>query len=394
MQDNLETFAGGDRWSFSDGIYQRLTGNTVLSGYNPTIRAFVAELDGLIPDKQVFCLFWDAITFKEIDCNYFMHVVDGSSPDLLISTSSGNTVEGLARAIRQYCDSTGNTINAILIVPEISAYKVSATAIQNNPHVKYVVLRNATLDSTRAHANELLAALSETRRVAVASEDLKAAAYAQMGLLLDDAGLFDDDTCYVQAVSGGVGPSGIVEGAIELGRKPGVLVVQPDNEKQSPMVDALAEYAAGRDPVRLLQEGNYQTSEFEPTLGSTKPLYTVNKLVRWKEAGGWVAGASLPQEFLMWHKDMILRALVNAGVYENEQVGNRCFDREKSGFMAVAGAMLAAKSIESERIVINFTGRRPEPDDPITTRFQAAVPHLSYDPAMISVDEVVEKLAE
>lgn len=394
MPEKVETYVGGGKWEFSDAIYQRLTCNTVRSNFNPSIRAFIADMGTLIPDKQTFCIYWDAPTFKDIDCNYLLHVVDQCNPNLILSTSSGNTVEGLARIIQRYNDDTGNSVEAILLVPEISAYKVSARTIHDNPHVKYLVLRNATLDSTRAYATKLFAALSETRHVVVASEDLKAAAYAQMGLMLDGVNLFDDEMCYVQTVSGGVGPAGIMEAAHEMGRDPELLVIQPINGTPGPIVDALVEHTAGRDPLLLLHEGHYETSQIEPTLASTMPIYTVNKLVSWREAGGRVGGTSVPWNYLRQQKDRILKALVRIGVYSDARIGQYFFDIEKSGFLAIAGAMLAAQSIQSQKIIINFTGRRPESVSPGISDFEVATPHFFFDPTLVPIDEIVEKLSK
>ena len=385
---------GGNRWGFSDAIYQRLAQVRVESTFNPTIRAFISGLPPLIPQKKVFALFWDAPTFKDVDCNYLLHVLDQSNPELIISTSSGNTVEGVARTLRSYNVETGKEIQAILLVPQMSAYKVSAQTIDNNPYVKFVVLRNATLDSTREFADLLKTALSETRRVASASEDLKTSAYAQMGLVLDDAGLFRDDACYVQTVSGGVGPAGILEAACEMGRNPELLIVQPANGTAGPIVDALITHEEGGNPFALLETGHYETSHLEPTLGSTKPTYAVEKLVNWRESGGKLSATSVTGDYLLQQKNNILKFLVQLGIYSNNRVGKRYFDIEKSGFIAIAGAMQAARHIRASNIVINFTGRRPSTVFESSPDFQSAIPYLAVDPTTASISELVEKLAE
>ena len=61
--------------------------------------------------------------------------------------------------------------------------------------------------------------------------------------------LMNEDTCFVQTVSGGVGPTGFIEAAYKLNVRPELLVVQPINGKSTPTVDALKEHSNGGDPV-------------------------------------------------------------------------------------------------------------------------------------------------
>ena len=151
----LKSHIGNDKWSFSDEIYTNLTGIRLNSNYAPKIEICIKLIPNLIPKKEVYGFFWSTPSFKDVDCNYLFRVFDQSDADYVISTSSGNTVEGLARAVKRYNETTKKNIKAILLVPDISSYKVATSAIESNPYVKYVVLKNGTLDSTRVFATKL-----------------------------------------------------------------------------------------------------------------------------------------------------------------------------------------------------------------------------------------------
>ena len=127
----------------------------IACSYYSAIPIIIRSLPGLIPGKIVYGLFWSTPTFKDTDCNYLLHIFDQQKVDYIISPSSANTVEGMARAIKRYNEEKNKKIRAILLVPEISAFKVARSAIENNSNVKYVVLQNSTLDSTREFAKKL-----------------------------------------------------------------------------------------------------------------------------------------------------------------------------------------------------------------------------------------------
>ncbi len=389
--DAQKRVIGGKKWSFSDKLYEKLTQTTVSSEYNPVLSSTIFEFPPFIKDKHVFGLTWETPTFKDIDCNYLFHVYDKVPTDIIISTSSGNTVEGGARAIKAYNETRHKNLKAILIVPELSAFKVSQRVIQQNPHVKLVILRNSTLDSIREVALKLKKALSESFHIAMASEDLKTCAYAQMGLVLNDSNLFDEHTCYVQTVSGGVGPAGVLECARELKKKPTIVVVQPENGTPGPIIDALNAHSRGINPASVLQDGKHATSLLEPTLGSTKPNYALNKLIEWRQTGGTVHAVSITRDFLFHCKDQIMDLLVSRGVYPDPSCGSKYFEIEKSGFIAIAGIMRAASEIQVPNIVINFTGRRPDVNAP---DHRPATPHFTFDPKSQDVDRIVEKIVK
>jgi len=391
---NLETHKsqiGGKRWSFSDKIYEKLTQTKVSSEFNPVLSSSIIEFPPFIKEKRIFGLVWETPTFKDIDCNYLFHVYDKIPTDIIISTSSGNTVEGVARTIKKYNEIRHKHLNAILIVPEVSAFKVSQSAILQNPHVTLIVLKNSTLDSIREVALKLKNALSESFHVSMASDDLKTCAYAQMGLVLNDSNLLDENTCYVQTVSGGVGPVGVIECARELKKPLNLMVVQPVNGTPGALVDALNAHSKGLDPNVVLQTGKYKTSAIEPTLGSTKPYYALKKFIDWREAGRTVLGVSITRDFLFQCKKQILDLLVLRGVYPNYTCGSSFFEIEKSAFIAIAGVIRAAREIQAPKIVINFTGKRPDSN---TLDFISATPHFSFDPKSEDVDRIVEKIVK
>ena len=379
---------GGKKWKFSDEIFFKLTRKKVDSNYNPSVKVCIKEFPEIVPDKKIFFFMWGAPTFKDLDCNYLVHVYDKSKIDYIISTSSGNTVEGLARVIKKYNQETNKNVQAILLVPELSSYKVARNAIENNPYTRYVVLKNSTLDSIRVVANQLINKLSEKYRIACADTDLKTAAYAQMGLFLDESGLMNDDICFVQTVSGGMGPTGFIEAAYKLNVKPEILIVQPKDGKSTPTIDALEGYSQGKDPFEIIERGNYMTPDIETTLGSAKPLYAIRKYIQWRENGGKIKGARVTLDELSKNKERVLKMLIDVGVYPNEEIGQKYYELEKSGFMAIIAALNSIKNIKANNIIINFTGRFMDPDVkvPIT-----ATPDLIIDPSK-EIDHFIEAL--
>ncbi|MFX1444094.1 MAG: hypothetical protein ACFFHV_11815, partial [Promethearchaeota archaeon] len=249
----LKSYIGGKNWIFSDEIYFKLSGTKVNSKFNPELGIFIMQISDIIPNKELYGLFWDSPTFKYTDCLYHFHVYDNIPADYIISTSSGNTVEAMARAVKFYNLEKNKHIKAILLVPELSAYKISKSAIINNPYIHYVVLKNSTLDSIRVFAEELNGKLSKQYKVISSDGNLKTAAYSQIGLALKNLGIFDENSCYVQTVSGGVGPAGVIESAFKLNENPEILLVQPHNGKSAPIVDALKLYTIGKEPFSIFQ---------------------------------------------------------------------------------------------------------------------------------------------
>ena len=369
---------GKENWKFSDEIYYKLTGKTISSQYNPSIPAIIKELPEKVANKKIFALFWGSPTFKDVDCNYLFHTYDNSDIDYVISTSSGNTVEGLARAIKKYNPERNKNVKAILLVPELSSFKVASSAIENNPYIKYVVLKNSTLDSIRVFAAKLIEKMSGNYNVVSADADLKTAAYSQIGLLLNQYKLMNDDTCFVQTVSGGVGPTGFIEAAWKLNVKPELLVIQPINGNSAPTIDALNDHTLGKDPILTIKNGNYETSSIETTLGSSKPIYSVGRFVQWRENGGRIFGARVTEDELSQNKNKVLKILIEAGIYPDLELGQRFFELEKSGFIAFTGVFNSIKKIESKNIVINFTGRYL---DPVSKFPEKATPHIIFNPS-------------
>ena len=93
MQKTIhKSYIGGYKWRSSDCIYFKLTGNKIKSNYSPKIHVSIINLSNLIPNKDVYGLFWSTPTFKDTDCQYLFHVHDENNVDYVISTSSGNTV--------------------------------------------------------------------------------------------------------------------------------------------------------------------------------------------------------------------------------------------------------------------------------------------------------------
>ena len=384
----INNYIGGDNWEFSDNVYHKLTGKTVKSNYQPKLSIKVIEIPNILPKKNVFGLFWGTPTFKDTDCNYLFHVHNNDNIDYVISPSSGNTVEGMARAIRNYNHEMNKDVRAILLVPDLSAYKVSRSVIENNPYVKYVVLKNSTLDNTRTFAKNLIDHLSSNYKVIHATPHVKTAAYAQIGLALKKNMALSDDVCYAQTVSGGVGPAGLIESAYELNLNPEILIVQPLNKKSAPIVDALNAHSRGNNPLSIFDNGKYGTSHIEPTLGSTKPIYAINKFIQWRENGGRILPVKIIEENLNYYKNKILNCLVKARIYPNKDVGLKLFNLEKSGFMAFAGAIIYANNIKANKIIVNFTGRYPDPNLTIPS---TATPNIYYNPVN-GVKELTRRL--
>ncbi|MBN1802412.1 MAG: hypothetical protein JW891_12950 [Candidatus Lokiarchaeota archaeon] len=367
---------GGEEWDFSDEIYLKLTGKSIFSNYNPKIPVMIKEIPDLIKEKKIFMLRWGMPTFKDIDCNYLLHAYDNEDIEYIVTTSSGNTVEGMARVLRKYNEEKSAVLKGILLVPALSSFKVSNSAFQNNPYVKLVELKNSTLDSIRDFASKIVKKLGSSHNVIIADADLKTAAYAQMGLYLNKHDLLDD-ICFVQTVSGGVGPAGVIEASRKLDRKPEILVVQTTNGPSSPIIDALEEDLKGGDPFSLLEKVNYETASFETTLGSTKPIYAIKKYLEWKSGGGRVIGVRVSEEELYQDREDILKCLLGVGVYPNEDIALRYFNLERSGFIAFVGVLNSIKDIRSKNIVINYTGRYK---DPVVIFPEVAKPHISFDP--------------
>lgn len=373
-----QKYIGGKKWRFSDNIYFKLAGEKIESSYNPKIPFLVKEIPDFLPNKNVFGLFWCFPTFKDIDSHYLFHVYDKNKIDLVISTSSGNTVEGMARTIKYYNQKSRRNIGAILIVPYISSYKVSKSVIKNNPYIKYIVLKNSTLDSVRGFALKLFNCLSSNYRVVYATPNIKTSAYAQIGLALKDNNLMNDNICYIQTVSGGVGPAGFIESAYQLKSNPEILLIQPFNGKSTPIVDALNVHSNGKDYRSIFQDGDYTTSNIEPTLGSTKPLFAIDKFIKWRESGGRILTTRINKEELFQYRNKILHVLVKIGFFPNKEVGLKLFELEKSGFIAFTGAIISANRIESNNIIVNFTGRYIDPKTIIPI---SATPQILYDPS-------------
>ncbi|MFX1376972.1 MAG: hypothetical protein ACFFA0_14295 [Promethearchaeota archaeon] len=369
---------GGSNWIYSDKIYYKLTGKKIQSNYFPIIPISVRYFPELVPNKKLFCLLWSTPTFKDTDCQYLLHVYDENDVDYIISTSSGNTVEAMARTIKKYNNESKKEIKAILLVPDISSFKVSKSAIENNPYVKYIVLRNSTLDSVREFYTKLKKKLSESYKVVSADSNLKTAAYGQIGFVLDDMNLLNNDTCFVQTVSGGPGPVGFLEYASQVNLNPELLVVQPISNVSTPIVDALDEHAIGNNPLGVFEKKTYETSNIETTLGSTKPIYAIEKFINWRNNGGTIITSQVSNDDILNQKENLLKELVNANIYPTLNLGLKFFELEKSGLIALIGAINSAKNIKSKNIIVNFTGRFPEN---ISIIPRSATPHRIYDPA-------------
>ncbi|MFX1453675.1 MAG: hypothetical protein ACFFCM_22785, partial [Promethearchaeota archaeon] len=128
----INTYIGNEKWKFSDEIYYKLTGNKISSNFNPKISIIIKELPGILSKKKVFGLFWSTPTFKDVESNYLFHIYDNINFDYIISTSSGNTVEGIARVIQNYNKILKKNRKAILLVPDLSSFKVDNRVIKNN----------------------------------------------------------------------------------------------------------------------------------------------------------------------------------------------------------------------------------------------------------------------
>ncbi|MHA2281910.1 MAG: hypothetical protein ACXAC5_13790 [Promethearchaeota archaeon] len=384
----IENHIGGNNWDFSDNIFYKLTGKKVESSYFPKISVYLKEIPKLVPNKKVFGLFWSTPTFKDTDSHYLFHIHDKNEVDYVVSPSSGNTAEGIARAVKKYNKEMNKSIKAILLVPEFSAYKISKSVIENNPYIRYVVIKNFTLDDTRDFARKLIDHLSSKFSVISANSDVKTAAYAQIGLILSKYNLMNDDTCYVQTVSGGVGPAGLIESSYQLKSNPQILVVQPFTRNSTPIVDALNTHSSGGDPLSIFGSVKYRTSQIEPTLGSTRPFYAIEKFVKWRENGGRILPVRVGREELSKYKDKILDSLVKIGIYPNKDIGLNLYDIEKSGFIAFVGAIISAKKVKVGNIIVNFTGRYLGSKLAIPS---VALPDILYNPVN-NIKELLRKL--
>ena len=230
----------------------------------------------------------------------------------------------------------------------------------------------------RDFTSELKKIMAEKYNLIAADADLKTAAYAQMGFALNEKDLLNEDICFVQTVSGGVGPVGVIESAYKLNKNPELLVVQPLDGKSTPIIDALKEHSNGSDPFSIFNKVNYETPQIETTLGSSKPFYALEKFVRWREKGNRIIGTRVSKSNLEDYRDRILNFLVKNEIYPNKNVGLKLYDLEKSGFIAIIGAIISENKIKANNVVINFTGRCFNPNDPIP---EPAVPHVLYDPS-------------
>lgn len=385
---NYNSYIGGSNWQVSDKIYHKLTGKRIQSNYYPIIPLSVQYSPSFIPNKKLFCLLWGRPTFKDTDSQYLLHVFDEQEIDYIISTSSGNTVESMARSLKEYNNETKKDLKAILLVPEISSFKVSKSVIENNPYVKYIILKNATLDSTRNFSEKLKEVLSKSYEIVLADANLKTAAYSQIGHVLDQINILNNDTCYVQTVSGGVGVTGFIEYALENALNPEILVVQPSSNTSTPILDALNEAAINHDPLSVFEKQKYETSSIESTLGSTKPIYAIKKFIHWMEIGGRILPCQISNQDILDQKDIIVKKLVNAQVYPNFDVGLKFFELEKSGVIAFIGAIKSANIIKSKHIIVNLTGRYPEKSSFLPS---SATPDLVYDPNQ-GINQLIEIL--
>ncbi|MFX0022724.1 MAG: hypothetical protein ACFE9S_10380 [Candidatus Hermodarchaeota archaeon] len=383
-----ESHIGGIKWKISDNIYFKLTGRKIKSEYSPTIPVSIINLSSLIPNKNVYGLFWSTPTFKDTDCQYLFHVYDKFKVDFVISTSSGNTVESMANNIKLYNQKSNKNIRSILLVPEISSHKVSKNVIENNPYVNFIVLKNSTLDSTRNFATKLIQKIFNKYSIVSANEDLKTSAYSQIGYLLDQLNIFSDNFCFVQTVSGGIGPAGVIEYSSQYNINPEILVAQPFSSKSTPIIDALKEHSLGRDPFKIFNKNVYETSDIEPTLGSSRPIYAIEKFIQYREGGGKILGVKITEEDISKFKNILLNTLVKVGIYPRIELALKFFQLEKSGIIAFIGAIKSANRIESKNIIVNFTGRSPETESTLPI---SANPHVFYNPAQ-GVDKLIKIL--
>ncbi|MFX1276236.1 MAG: hypothetical protein ACFFAT_14500, partial [Promethearchaeota archaeon] len=181
---------------------------------------------------------------------------------------------------------------------------------------------------------------------------------------------------------------GFIEASNELNVKPEILVIQPINGNSVPIIDALDEHSRGNDPISIIEHGNYETSTIETTLGSTRPIYAVKKYIKWREDGGRISGTRVINNELLKYRNKVLKFLIEAGIYPNEELGLHYYELEKSGFIAFTGTFNSIDIIESENIVINFTGRYI---DPTSTFPKTATPHILFDP-LKGIDELLKVL--
>ncbi|MFX1297733.1 MAG: hypothetical protein ACFFD2_23160, partial [Promethearchaeota archaeon] len=269
--------------------------------------------------------------------------------------------------------------NAILLVPDISSFKVDKRVIEDNKNVKYIVLKNSNLDNIRLFASNLKEAMSKKYSIIIADVSLKTAAYAQIGLVLNEMDLMNDDTCIVQTVSGGVGPAGVIESAYKLKANPEFLVVQPLDGNSAPIVDALEVHSKGNNPLSIFKKKQYEIPKIEKTLGSTKPIYSIEKFIKWRENGGQILGSYVPKDQILKYRSKILKILVKSRIYQSKVIGSKLFNLEKSGFIAFIGTILSQNQIKSNNVIVNFTGRCLESNAPFPT---SATPYIKFDPTV------------
>ena len=50
----IKNHIGGNKWKFSDNIFNKLTGNRVKSNYLPKISVCLKEIPKFLPNKKVF----------------------------------------------------------------------------------------------------------------------------------------------------------------------------------------------------------------------------------------------------------------------------------------------------------------------------------------------------
>lgn len=377
---------GDKNWRFSDDVLKKLTGKNISSDYSPTLSVSLIEFPNLAEGKKFYVLFWGTPTFKDIESQYLFHVFDHEDYDLIISTSSGNTVEGMARSIKIYNEKMGKNKKVLLLVPELSSYKVSESVIVDNPYVIYVVLKNSTLDSTREYAQIIKNNLNNKIKIITSNSDIKTAAYSQIGLILQGTNLLNSNTCYVQTVSGGVGPTGLMEASKLLDKKPELMIIQPKESISGPVIQALNEDSLGNDPFSIFKKIKFQTPLMEPTLGSTKPIYVIEKLLEWRENKGIVYTGDVSETDLTENLAILFKRLIESGIFRNMSECEKYFKVEKSGFIALKGAILHSDKINADNIVVNFTGRRPMLD----TNIIPAKPHIIIDPYKDKIDLIIK----
>jgi hypothetical protein len=144
-----------------------------------------------------------------------------------------------------------------------------------------------------------------------------------------------------------------------------------------PIVDALNEHTIGNQPLDVFKKRTYETSDIEPTLGSTRPIYAIERFIRWREHGGRILTSQVSENDILNNKEKVIKELIKTKIYPSYKLGLKFFELEKSGLIAFIGAINATKNIKSKNIVVNFTGRYPENTSAMPI---SATPHEYYDP--------------